>query len=131
MADSPGTNSKIVGTLTGADPAIGGVYYECSKLTAKWEQKKIEYEAMGSQWVHSIPSGVLKVSGSFEMAADNNLLGGTYPAPFSISYVTFSVPVGSKTLSMSCVVSDVEIDASPDLYTIKGNYQSDSTVTWS
>lgn len=124
------TNTKIIGTLSGADPTIGGVHYECSKFTAKWEQKKIEYESLGKQWVHSIPGGVLKCSGSFEMAADNNLLGGTYPAPFSISYVTFAVAVGTQTINMSTVVSDVEIDMSPDLYTIKGNYQSDDSVTW-
>ena len=124
-------NTKIIGTLSGSDPSIGGVQYECSKCTAKYEQKKIEYEALGSQWVHSIPGGVLKVSGSFEMAADTTHLGTTYPPPFDIQYVTFSKPLGTKTMSMQAVVSDVDIDFTTELTTIKGNYQSDGAVTFS
>ena len=125
-------NTKIIGTLSGTQPLINSVDYQCSKLTYKIEQKKIEYEALGQQWVHTIPGGVLKATGSFEMAADNTQVEGTsYVAPMDIQYVTFSKPLGTKTLTFSAVVSDVEVDFSPDLVTIKGNYQADGAVTYS
>ena len=66
------------------------------------------------------------------MAADNTQVEGTsYVAPMDIQYVTFSKPLGTKTLTFSAVVSDVEVDFSPDLVTIKGNYQADGAVTYS
>lgn len=127
------SQNKILGISNNTN--IGGNDFQLSKFTAKCEQAKIEYVYLGATggWKTTIPGGAKVLTGSFEMAADNTMLSLTeagYLSPFSDTYVTFSIPVGSKTLGFSAVVQDVEVDINPDLVTIKGNYQSSGVVSF-
>ena len=122
---------KVVGLLSA--PTIGGIDYQLSKFDAKIEQAKLEYTALGQAWKISVYGGVKSVTGSFECVLDSTQLGTTYPA-MGISdsaTVSFSVPMGGKSLAFSAVIWDVDIADTPELITVKGSYSSTGTVTWS
>jgi hypothetical protein len=129
------SNTKVLGIV--AATAIGGVDYQLSKFTAKTEQEKIEYKYLGAvgAWKRCIAGGAKCITGSFEAAADSTTIQSTgsttFVAPFQDqSTVSFSIPCGGHTLSFSAVITDVDLDVTTELVTIKGNYQSDGAVTF-
>jgi len=125
------TTTKVLGIT--AAVTIGGVDYQLSKITFKIDQEKIEYVYMGGGgWGTQIPGGVKKASGNFEFAVDTTTQGGTYVDPFTDSLVTFAIPVGSRSLSFSAVISDMEVEKNATgLIMGKGNYASSGAVTYS
>ena len=62
-------------------------------------------------WKSELPGGAKQVSGSFEAAADTSLLSGSFIPPFiDTATVAFVITLGTKPISFSAVINDVEVD---------------------